>query len=182
MKKIFLTIIMACTLAGCSLGADMDNTPTKQVEKYLNNYQTLNTNVLSELDSIVDNEITFNETQKNDYRDILKKHYQDLNYTIKEETVNGDKATVEVEIEVNDYTKALKQAESDRTAKASDFYDNSNNFDESKFNDYRLKLLKDNKEKVKYTLYFSLTKNQNEWVLDSLTDTEQEKLLGIYEY
>ena len=32
--------------------------------------------------------------------------------TIKNETINGDKATVEVEIEVTDYTKALKKAES----------------------------------------------------------------------
>ena len=182
MKKIFTILVVALVLTGCSFGTNMDNTPTKQVEKYLNNYQTLNSNVLSELDSIVDQEILFSESQKNDYRGILKKHYQDLTYTVKEETVNGDKATVEVEIEVNDYSKVLKESESYKSTNQSEFNDESNNFDESKFIDYRLNLLKNSKERVKYTLYFSLTKTQDDWSLDSLTQSEQEKLLGIYEY
>ena len=111
MKKIisFFTLILIFT--GCDMVKDMSNTPTKRVEEYLNNYQTLDSNVLSELDSIVNSEELFDEEQKVTYRDILKKHYQDLTYKIKEETVNGDKATVETEIGVNDYTRALMQAE-----------------------------------------------------------------------
>lgn len=172
MKKLFSIIGLAIIVTGCSL-MNMDNTPTKKVEGYLNNYQTLDSNVLSELDSIVNEEALFTDEQKTTYRDILKKHYQDLVYKIKDETINGNKATVEVEIEVNDYTKALKDAEN---------YKDNNEFDESKFNDYKLDLLKSNKERVKYTIYFSLTKTNDEWVLDNLTETEQEKLLGIYEY
>ena len=94
MKKLLSVISITLIMTGCSLGTDMDNTPTKQVEEYLNNYQTLNSNVLTELDAVVDQEEAFDEDQKTTYRDILKKHYQDLTYTIKEETVNGDKATV----------------------------------------------------------------------------------------
>ena len=176
MKRIFSIIGLAFIITGCSLG-NMDNTPTKKVEEYLNNYQTLDSNVLNELDSIVDQETLFDENQKTTYRDILKKHYQDLVYKIKEETVNGDKATVEVEIEVSDYTKALKGAQDYRDNNESEFLDN-----ESKFNDYKLEVLKNNKERVKYTIYFSLTKSDDEWVLDDLTQTEQEKILGIYEY
>ena len=116
------------------------------------------------------------------YRDILKKHYQDLTYKIKEETINGDKATVEVEIEVNDYTKALKSAEAYKTTNASEFMDENNEFSESKFNDYKLGLLKDSDERVKYTIYFSLTKIDDKWQLDELNETEQNKILGIYEY
>ena len=181
MKKILSIIGLTLILTGCSLG-NMDNTPTKKVEEYLNNYQTLDSNVLSELDSIIEHEEMFNDDQKTTYRDILKKHYQDLVYKIKEETVNGDKATVEVEIEVNDYTKVLNESENYRTTNESEFLDEDNLFDESKFNDYKLDLLKSNKERVKYTIYFSLTKTDDEWVLDNLTQTEQEKILGIYEY
>ena len=180
MKKFLSLIGLALILTGCSLG-NMDNTPTKKVEEYLNNYQTLNSNVLSKIDSIVDQEELFDDDQRTTYRDILKKHYQDLVYKIKEETINGDKATVEVEIEVNDYTKALKEAEEYRTTNESEFIDNDI-FDESKFNNYKLDLLKSNKERVKYTIYFSLTKMSGKWELDDLTQTEQEKLLGIYEY
>lgn len=182
MKKLFSILSIALIMTGCSLGKDMDNTPTKRVEEYLNNYQTLNSNVLTELDSIVDQELSFDEDQKTTYRDILKKHYQDLTYTIKEETVNGDKATVEVEIEVNDYTKALKEAEGYRKTNESDLTDDKGVFDEGKFNDYKLDLLKKNKERVKYTIYFSLTKTDDKWKLDKLTETEEEKILGIYEY
>ena len=173
MKKFLAVIGLALILTGCSLG-NMDNTPTKKVEEYLNDYQTLNSNVLSKLDSLVDQEEMFDEDQKTTYRDILKKHYQDLTYKIKEETINGDKATVEVEIEVNDYTKALKEAEN---------YKNENtDIDDTAYNNYRLDLLKSSNERVKYTIYFSLTKVNNEWTLDDLTETEQDKILGIYEY
>jgi PBP1b-binding outer membrane lipoprotein LpoB len=181
MKKILTIIGLALILTGCSL-KNMDNTPTKKVETYLNNYQTLDSSVLNELDSIVDDEILFTNEQKDTYRDILKKHYQDLVYKIKEETVNGDKATVETEIEVNDYTKVLKEAESYRITNESEFINENGIFSESKFNEYKLNLLKNNKDKVKYTIYFSLTKVNDEWVLDKLTETEQEKILGIYEY
>ncbi len=182
MKKLLLIIGIVLVMTGCSFGTDMDNNPTKQVEKYLNNYQTLDSNVLTKLDSIVNQEETFNQDQKDTYKDILKKHYQDLTYTIKEETVNGDKATVETEIEVNDYTKALKDAEAYRLTHESDLLDDEGNFDEAKFSDYKLELLKSNKERVKYTIYFSLTKKNDKWQLDNLTETEEEKLLGIYEY
>ena len=63
-----------------------------------------------------------------------------------------------------------------------EFLDDEGMFDESVFNDYKLEALKDNKERVKYTIYFSLTKSGDEWTLDDLTETEQEKILGIYEY
>ena len=181
MKKLLSFLALVLLLTGCSI-TNMDNTPTKNVEDYLNNYQTLDTDVLEKLDTIVDREVTFSENQKKGYRDILKKHYQDLVYKIKEETVNGDRATVETEIEVNDYSKTLRNVEQYRLANESSFNDENGVFDESKFNDYKIEALKNNKDKVKYTIYFSLTKMDNKWNLDTLTDTEQEKLLGIYQY
>ena len=181
MKKIVLMFLLIFIISGCSFN-DIDNTPTKQVEKYLNDYQTLDSKVLSKLDSIVNQETTFSDEQKKSYRDILKKHYQDLVYKIKEETINGDRATVEVEIEVNDYTKALKEVTVHKELNKSEFYDDTGEYSELKFNDYKLKKLKENKEKVKYTIYFSLRNQDDRWILDTLTDTEQEKILGIYEY
>jgi len=182
MKKIISFFTLLLIFTGCDMVKDMSNTPTKRVEEYLNNYQTLDSNVLSELDSIVNSEELFDEEQKVTYRDILKKHYQDLTYKIKEETVNGDKATVETEIEVNDYTRALMQAEDYRSTNESEFLDNNGAFDEIKFNNYRLDLIKKSNERVKYTIYFSLTKQNDNWILDDLTTSEQEKILGIYEY
>ena len=182
MKKILYLLSFLLIISGCSLNTDIDNTPTKQVEAYFNNYQTLSKEILNQLDLIVDSEKNFNEEQKIEYRNILKKHYQDLVYEIKNETIDGDKATVEVEIEVNDYSKILKEAEIYKTTNETEFLDENKNFDNQKYNDYKLNLFKNNGEKVKYTLYISLSKINNKWTLDDLTKTEEEKILGIYEY
>lgn len=182
MKKLVSILGIVLIMTGCSIGKDMSNTPTKRVEEYLNNYQTLDSDVLAKLDSVVNNEELYDDDQKKKYKDILKKHYQDIDYTIKEETVNGDKATVETEVEVTDYSKALKDAATYKTTNESEFLDDNGVFDDKKFADYKLDLLKSSKERVKYTIYFSLTKSNDEWTLDDLTDTEEDKMLGIYEY
>lgn len=182
MKKIIGLLSLVLILAGCSTINEMGNTPTKRVEEYLNNYQTLNSDVLSSLDEIVERETTFSNEQKDTYRELLKKHYQNLTYNIKEETINGDKATVEVEIEVNDYTGALKSAEAYRTDNEDLLTNEKGVFDDIAFNDYKLDLLKNATDKVKYTIYLSATKVNDEWQLDALTNSEEEKLLGIYEY
>ena len=46
MKKFIFLIIIFFSLIGCTLD-DIDNTPTKQVEAFFNNYQKLNDNVIS---------------------------------------------------------------------------------------------------------------------------------------
>ena len=38
------------------------------------------------------------------------------------------------------------------------------------------------KEKVKYTLQLTLTKVDDEWKMDDLTETEKQKIHGIYDY
>ena len=123
-----------------------------------------------------------NEESKVEVKEEKSNVVEEIKNEIKEETVNGDKATVETEIEVTDYTRALKQAESYRTTNESEFLDDNDEFDEARFNNYKLDLIKESDERVKYTIYFSLTKENDEWVLDDLTETEEEKILGIYEY
>lgn len=180
MKKVLSLLTAFVLLTGCSLTKNMDNTPTKKVENYLSSYQTLDDNVLSDLDDIVEDEITFTDTQKESYKDILKKHYQDLTYEVKDETVNGDTATVEVEVEVTDYSKSLAESEDYLSTNKAEFQDETGNYSEEKYNDYRLGLLKDVDEKVKYTITFNLTKIDDEWTIEDLSDEDQQKLLGIY--
>lgn len=181
MKKMLLGLMSFLVLTGCTMGKT-GTTPTKQVEEYLGNYQTLHSNVIEKIDDIVDKELTFNDVQKQSYKDLIKTHFQNLTYIIKEETINGDKATVEAEVEVTDYSKILKEAESYKTSNEAEFQTDGA-YDETLYNDYKLNRIKEATEKVKYTIYFTLTKDgENNWVMDPLTDTEEEKLLGIYEY
>lgn len=178
MKKI-LFIILSTLLFGCSINiGDIDNTPTKKVEAYFNNYQILSEDVLDDLDMVVAKETTLTSQQKDKYRKILKKHYQNIDYTIKDETLNGDSAIVEVEIMVTDFYNALNQEDA---KSEKDFYEEGE-YNVEAYNDYRLDMLEKSKDTTKYTLYLSLEKDNdnNEWVLKELTDTDEQKILGMY--
>ena len=180
MKKIiyFLIGISIINLVGCGM---VENTPTKQVEAFLSRYQTLDKAVLDDLDAVLEKDKSFNSDQKEEYRDIMKEHYKDLTYEVKDEVIDGNNATVPVEIEVTDYSKVLAEAEEYRKNNEDKFTDENGNYDESKFNDYRLKKMKETKDKVKYTLELTLTKNENDkWEMDNLTTADEQKLNGTY--
>ena len=181
MKKILGLFVASLLLTGCETG-ELLNTPTKKVEMFLGNYQTLNSNVIEQLDDVIENETTFDETQKQTYRDIMEKHYKNLTYEIKDEKIDGDIATVTAEIEVTDYTKVMTDAEQYKNDNPNEFNNNEGTYDESLFTNYRLENLKNAKDKVKYTIDFTLTKNDDEWELDPLTNEQEAKIHGLYTY
>ncbi len=181
MKKLILLVSMFIMLCGCNM-LDMNNTPKKQVEKFFNSYQTLDKKVLENLNEKVDKEINLDDKQKDKYRDILKKHYEKLDYEIKDETINGNNATVKVEIQVYDYSQILRQLEEHKVQYPDEFNDSNNNYNDSIFQEYRLNALKDSTDRIKYTLYITLTKIDDKWTVDDITDIDEQKILGIYEY
>lgn len=179
MKKIIVIILVLILFTGC--GTNLMNTPTKQVETMLNNYITLNEEVLSDLDEILLTETIMSSEQKDRYRDILKSQYQNMSYKIKNETIDGDNATVEVEIEVYDYYKINNESEKYYNDNPDEFLTDDKT-DINKYNDYKLDALEKAKDKVTYTLNLTLKKIDDKWVLDDLTDVEISKLHGLYAY
>lgn len=212
MKKILLCfscIIAIVLLSGCS----MDNTPTKKVEKFLDNYKNQDETVLTQLKEMVDSDTLMDETQKTTYSDIMKKQYKDLTYDIKDEVIDGDNATVTAEIEVYDYYKINQDAQTYYNNNPNEFKDDNNDNNnglagdivegakdavdavtdkaedaveavtgDSKFVEYRLGKLKDAKDRVKYTIDFTLTKVDNVWTLNDIDDTTRQKIHGLYEH
>ena len=179
MKKMVIGLMMIFLFAGCE--NNLMNTPTKRVETLMNNYVTLDKEVLEDLDETLLSETVMTTEQKEQYRDIIKKQYQNLSYEIKDETVDGENATVEVEIEVYNYKKIIDEANTYLTTNQSEFLNETNLVDVEKFNDYKLEQLKNAKDKVTYTLNLTLKKVENKWVLEDLTDTEISKIHGMYE-
>lgn len=212
MKKILLCfscIIAIVLLSGCS----MDNTPTKKVENFLDNYKNQDETVLTQLKKMVDSDTLMDETQKTTYTDIMKKQYQDLTYDIKDEVIDGDTATVTAEIEVYDYYKINQDAQTYYDNNPNEFKDDNKDNNnglagdivegakdavdavtdkaedavdavtgDSKFVEYRLGKLKDAKDRVKYTIDFTLTKVDNVWTLNDIDDTTRQKIHGLYEH
>ena len=181
MKKMLIAFIMVLFLTGCN--NDLMNTPTKRVETMLNNYVTLDEEVVDDLDNTLLEETVMTNDQKSRYKDILKRQYQNLSYEIKDEIIDGDTATVEVEINVYDYRKIIDEADDYLNDNQDEFLtEDGTTTDISKFNDYKLDLLEKAKDKVTYTLNLTLKKVDDKWTLDDLTDTEISKIHGLYAY
>ncbi len=178
LKKGLLVAIVLFLVVGCG---NMMNTPTQRVEEFLSKYQTQDKEVLDQLDDILKEAGTMVDDQKEEYRDLMKKQYQNLSYKIKDEREDGDTAIVEVEVEVYDYGNAISEAESYLTKNREEFLDKeTNTIDSKKFLDYKISKMKDVKDKITYTINFTLTKKDDEWKLDNISDVDRQKLHGLY--
>jgi len=178
MKKLLWLPLFMFLLLGCK--TDMSNTPTKRAEELLNKYQTLDSEVTNQLANIIDEEDITTE-QRTKYNDIYKNQYKNMTYTIKDEEINGDEAIVKVEIEVYDYSKIGNNINEHLSNNPDIFNDEEGTYSMSKYTDYKLNLLSESKDRTKYTLDLTATKKDGKWIVDSLTETERQKIHGIYE-
>lgn len=182
MKKKFLSsglimlLLLTFILTGCG---NMMNTPTKKVEEFLSKYQTMDSKVLKQLDEVLEDGTFFNDDQREKYRDLMKNQYQNISYKIKDEKIDGDEATVTTEIEVYDYSKAVDASEKYLEEHKDDFY-KDDVLDEEKYMDYKINAMKEIKDKVTYTIDFTLTKKDDTWQMDDISEIDRQKIHGIY--
>ena len=179
MKNILWIILAVICLTGCN---NLMNTPTKKVEMLLSKYQQNDKDVLNQLDSALLTDAILTMEQKDRYKDIMKKQYKDLTYVIKDEAIDGKTAVVEVEVEVYDYSKAITDSENDLLTNADTYKDSTGEISTTKFNDSKLDALEKVSNRVKYTINFTLSKIDEEWLVDDLTETERMKIHGLYAY
>lgn len=104
----------------------------------------------------------------NGYEKVIEKQYRNLSYEVGDEVIDGDRATVTIQVEVMNYRDVI------------DKY-NKNDYEITRYHKLVLESLEDTKEMVTYTLDITLTKDDSDnWVVDTLTLENQNKLLGIY--
>ena len=164
-KKLLFLALPLLFLIACTMG----NTPTAKTEELFSKYQQLDNEIDNEI-NIVLNEQNLSESQRERYRKILEKQYKNLTYQIKEEIIDGDNATVTVEIEVLDFKKAIDNLVFDSSIYTKETYD-----------DEKITRLEAAKNKVKYTLELTATKDKNgTWNLDALTNEITKKIQGMY--
>ncbi len=164
MRKKFLLGI--CLFLFVLTGCELNNNPTSKVEELLGNYQGLDKKISYNYVALA-NDSNLDQDIIEKYEDLIKKQYRNLSYEVKEEVIDGGSAVVTVQIDVLNYKKVLDNYSS---------YTLSSSEHEKIINE-----LKKVKDKVTYTIDFSVTKNKNgDWKLDDLTTEEEQKLLGIY--
>ena len=202
MKKFLFVFLSLLVLFVTGCGNDMA-TPTSKVEEFLGKYQSMDSDVLTQLDNVISNDTTMDDTQKKDYKSLMEKQYQNMSYKIKDEEINGDKASVLVELEVFDYAGSISESRDYYTEHRDEFDDeemsndgadtDNDGMDEegevvggavdtiSSFITYKIKQLMDVTDKAKYEITFHLTKEDGEWVIEDLTDVDRQKIHGLFE-
>lgn len=178
MKRNIIILVSLLILAGCSL-TNPTTSPKRAVEDMLGKYQSLDATVLDQLDDVIAGE-TLTESQMTDYNNLMKKQYQNLTYKIKDEAIDGDTAILTVEIEVFDFASANQDTETYVDEHPDEFLDKNGESSNELYQDYKIDQLKDVKERIKYTLDLGLTKTDDEWKLDDLSDMERQKIHGLY--
>ena len=157
MRKIIISIfLMILLVIGCD---NTMNTPTVKVEKFLGKYQKMDKEVIKELDYILEKETGLSKEQKKEYKELLKKQYQNLSYKIISEETNNNHSVVEVEIQVLDYKSAMDKK---NTVEA------------------KIKEMKKVTAMTKYKITIPLSKKDGVWFIDEISDEDRQKLHGIY--
>ena len=179
MKKILWAILIIFCLTGCN---NLMNTPTKKVEYLLSKYQSNDEAVLNQLDETLLTDAILSPEQKDRYKAIMQRQYKDLTYIVKNEAIDGKTAVVEVEIEVYDYAQAITDTEDNFINNAEMYKDSTGEVNTITYNDDKLTALEKVSDRVKYTINFTLSKDDEEWIVDDLTETERMKIHGLYAY
>ena len=87
--------------------------------------------------------------------------------------IDGDTATITVEIEVIDYKKQVNDT--------NNYYQGKTDYTVEDYNNTKLDKLEKAKDKVKYTIDFEVKKDSNgNWKLSSLSNETIKKIQGMY--
>lgn len=169
-KKLIFGMLLVSLLfifTGCT---DLMNTPTKRVEELFSKYQTLDKDITKEIDTLVKSE-NLTDEEANRYRNIIEKQYKMLVYNVKDEKIDGDNATVTVQIEVLDYKSAIQKV---------DLNYQDDNYDKVKYTQDKLDALEQTKDKVTYTIEVPLVKKNKKWQVSNLSNDDLKKIQGMY--
>lgn len=151
------------------VGCGMANTPTSKVEDLFGKYQRLDNDIDIGINNVLSEQNLTVEHQER-YRKLLEKQYKNLSYEIKDELVDGDNATVLIEIEVIDYKKEINDLVYDVSIYTKEQYDEE-----------KLARLENAKDKVKYTLEIGLTKDEDDnWRVNALSNEQIKKIEGMF--
>lgn len=177
MKKryLFISLLILFMTFGCGMG----NTPKSKVADVLKRYNNNDDVVKTELGDYL-NALDLEEESLSGYQDVYLRQYSDLKYDIKDEKIDGDLATVTVQITVYDYYKADEDITNYISMNQDEFYDDNDVYDPNTALEYRIKELGKANDTVDYTVDFTLTKIDDVWTVDSLTNEQLEKIHGTY--
>lgn len=177
MKKIligfFIFLLSACSLMGM-------NTPKEKVKELLDKYKNQDTSIITQLEDTISSE--YKGDYKDRYKNLMINQYKNMEYKIIDEIIDDNTAVVTVDVTIYDYGSSIDNANEYLREHEKEFYkdEEKKEIDNDKFLDYKLDLLEEVDDRKTYTIEFTLTKEDNEWKLDDLSNENISKLHGIY--
>ena len=179
MKKYFKLVILSICIAFLS-GCILLMGPSEKVDAMLSKYVNCDKTIIDELDDRL-NEQELNSEEKERYKNIIKKEYSQMKYEIKEEKIENDFATVTVDIKVIDLYGASLKALDYLYSNPSKFYTDGV-YDSHKFIDYKLNVMEHYEETKDYTIDIALSRHNDIWYIEELSEDALLKIHGIYNY
>lgn len=178
MKKILLLIIAVLIFAGCSCSLD-DTNPEEAIDTFFEKYRNKDEGIISQLVDTITNEGLLDD-QKEDYKSLMEKQYDQFAYLIKDVEINEDNATATIELTVLDYKSAVLKVEQELKNNPEKFNDESGNFSEQKYMDYKIEEMTNVTDTTTHTIEVTLTKEAGMWKVDQLSNEDISKLHGLY--
>ncbi len=178
MKKLLSLFFVLIMLSGCG-----NKTAKSAVESYFKKYKTLDSEVLVDLENIIEKE-NLSEDAKDKYREVLKKQYKDLEYEILNEEYDEDITYVTTKIKVYDLYQAQVDAKNYLDNNPEEFT-NDGVYDENKYILYKLDKMQDTTNKIEYTITFTVAKDNDDkdkYLIVQPTENDLLKIHGIYNY
>ena len=181
-NKKNLFIILACLLliifvVSICFAFSGEKTVEEKVEEYFEKYTSLDRDVVRKIKYSFDDNLT--SEQEKEYVSIIKNQYENLDYEITSVSKEAYLTYVDVRINVYDLMSAKDKADSYVNLYKEEFT-NKGKFNEKKAVDYKLKALKETKEKISYSIIFTFQEKDGENYMLEVSDSDLRKISGTY--
>jgi len=153
--------------------------PEQLTNSYLKSYIKEDSSILKKIEYPFED--TLNSSQEQRFKEIMKKQYRNMVYTIEEQNLEEVDGQIVVHVTVFDLKDSYDRANHYVESHASNFEKEDGSFDEEKAIDYKLSQLEDVKEKIDYSITFHFIKNKdNQWNMSDLSSSDIEKINGLF--
>lgn len=154
-------------------------TPEELTNQFFIKYQKEKEEVVSKIQWEFDDELS--DTQLQRYKQLMKKQYRNLKYSIINSDNGDNDCNVEVHLTVIDLKSAYDKANSYVESHRENFEDEKGDLDINKIIDYKLEQLESAKEIIDYSLKINFYKDSSDhWLMSQLSLSDLQKIDGVF--
>lgn len=161
------------------IGKKASSSPKQLVKGYMKQYQIEDKAVTSKIKYAFQDKL--NSEQEKRYKEIIKKQYRRLKYTIEDSYIGDIEANFSINFTVVDLKSEYDRANSYVLSHQDKFSNGDGEIDTKKAINYKLEKMEEAEEIVEYTITITCYKDKNgDWNISYPSATDIAKLQGIF--